>query len=88
LCVKITAIPITIAKTLKGIDVSLKTRMINKGKLIAVIIAPNETKCEIRNTNKNIPKQTKAAGGCKAKITPNEVATPFPPLNPPNKGKT
>ena len=39
-----TATPITIEKIIKGSDVSLKTKIINNGKLIAVIMAPNETK--------------------------------------------
>ena len=32
-------------------------------------------------------KHTIAENGCKPIITPNEVATPFPPLNPAKLGK-
>lgn len=35
-----------------------------------------------------MPKQINAAGGCNANITPNDVATPLPPLKPANRGNT
>ena len=63
-----------------------KTRMI--GKLIAAVIAPNDTKPEEMKTIINNPKQIPAVSGCKAITTPNEVATPFPPLKCAKIGKT
>lgn len=46
-----------------------------------VIIAPNETYLDSKNTTKKIPKEMPAEIGLSPMIIPNEVATPFPPLN-------
>ena len=58
----------------------------NKGKLIPAIIDPNETYFVSVKTIKKIPRLDNAAGGWTAKTIPNNVAIPFPPLNPANKG--
>ena len=57
-------------------------------KTTAALIDPKETYCVEIKTAKKTSRQIAAAKGCKPTITPNEVATPFPPLNPANTGNT
>ncbi len=57
------------------------------GKATAAIIDDSETYFEINKTITKIPIEINAAIGCTARIMPNKVAIPLPPLNEANKGK-
>lgn len=54
--------------------------MTKKGKHIPAVMLPRETYFEMSKTIANIPIEHKAAQGNKPNPTPNNVATPFPPL--------
>lgn len=58
------------------------------GKLTPAIIDDKETYFEIINTAKNTTSTHALVIGVKQITTPNNVATPFPPLNPAKTGKT
>lgn len=62
--------------------------MIDIGKLMDAAMAPKETNFDNKKVPRNRSKQINAAGGCTPIITPNEVATPLPPLNPAKTGRT
>ena len=56
--------------------------------MIAAVIDPSETKCVISNTIKKTTVIIRAGYGKRARTTPKDVAIPFPPLKPANKGNT
>ena len=65
----------------------LLVAIINKGDDAIPTTEPNDTYLVIKTITKNIPKQVNAIIGFIPIIAPNDVATPFPPLNPKNTGQ-
>ena len=59
----------------------------NIGNAMLASIELNDTKRVRYNTNRNTPIQLRAVQGDTEMIRPNNVATPFPPLNSAHIGK-
>jgi hypothetical protein len=80
------ATQIIIENILNNTDGVLKNSKRKTGKAIPAIIDEIDTIPVINNTTRKTPIQHIVSNGCNARNTPKTVATPFPPLNPANRG--
>jgi len=65
-----------------------KTKITHTGNDKPATMEPSETNFQISSTRMNVANAQIVARGWSPMHTPAIVATPFPPLNPANKGNT
>lgn len=73
--------------TIEGTTRPPNTVITETGKAIAALIEARLTYLNIKKIRMNTPRLIRQANGCAARITPNKVAIPFPPLKPAKTGK-
>ena len=87
LCVIGTNIATAIVNINNKGDCGITKKYVTKGNVTVAVMLASETYPKVNNTIVKIPRAIKAGIGINPNPTPNNVATPLPPLNPANTGK-